>query len=178
MIFLLIFALFAAALLQRARQEYQAGIVERHAFALFALRDELREAGSSGALRANHWLFAYLDSSIARSIAVLPAVNVWTLMTLVATKRRDERLQRSVRQLTLELQKPCNAGFNEIHERYFQELADYLLDRHLVVRAVVKSLEAVESIHRRWQNAVELFTEAPETSTLPDFDDQRWPQLG
>jgi|HubBroStandDraft_6_1064221.scaffolds.fasta_scaffold52555_7 hypothetical protein len=171
-----IFALVVVALLDRVHADLDTANAEKHAFRLYALRDELRAAVIDGRVRSSNWVFQYLDSSIAKTIAALPSFTIWSLLYIAVTYRGDRRIKRAAAHLARELEKPENACLADLHTRHIDILGEFLLARHFVLRLVVASLEGLlESIRagqrllRLWQRALELSTETPETSTLADF---------
>jgi hypothetical protein len=172
-----IFVLASVALLDRVHADQDLEKAEKHIFRLYALRDELREAVMDGRVRCTNWVFQYLDSSIAKSIAALPTFTIWSLVYVAATYRGDERIKRAAYHLGRELEKQENACLANVHTRYIDVVGEYLLARHAILRLVVAALKsllvsifAAQRLLRMWQRALELSTEAPETSTLSDFE--------
>lgn len=163
------FVLAAVALLDRVHRGIGEDRVERHRFHLYAIRDELREAAMRGDERPSNWVFEYLDSSIAKTIGVLPTLSIWSLLFVVLSRHDDQRVRRAVQHLERELEKPSNTFLRSIHDKYIEAVGSMLIERHASARAIVSGFQAGGQALRWWQEVVELSTEAPETSTLQEF---------
>src|SRR6266700_1881085 len=104
----IVFCLIALFFLESARGEREMVIVRQHQDRLFALRDSLREQAVRKPSIARNWVFQYLDSTIAKSISLLPKLSIWHALALMIAHRNDSGLERLVKQLNHEYDKPQN----------------------------------------------------------------------
>jgi hypothetical protein len=102
------------------------------AYKLYALRDELREFAVQDPKAARHWLFAFLDSAIARSICSLPRLSIWNVLAIFWSQRKNSSFVSHHRQLAMELDKPKNSTYKKIHYRLLATLGENLMQRHLL----------------------------------------------
>jgi hypothetical protein len=170
-----IFMFLSVALLGQVQADIHAHLVQKHSFHLYALRDELREAAIDGRARSSNWVFEYLDSSIAKTIAALPTLTVWALLYFTVAYHGDARIRSAVQHLDRALEKPENACLAVVHEKYVEAIGDFLVGRHVSVRAILwlipwlfASIRIAQRLQRSWQRALQLSTEVPETSTLSE----------
>src|SRR5881227_3473474 len=102
MIYLLMSALLVAYLLDRLHALRISGKVIRHRYRLYEIRDSLREAAMTGRVDPHHWIFQYLDSSIAKTIGQFPGISLWQSLSVWLTYRRDSRVEDAAQQLSRE----------------------------------------------------------------------------
>lgn len=151
----------------------QTCLVEKHRFRLYALRDELRELAMRGEASPGNWVFQYLDSSISKSIDVLPSISVWRVIPIVYQNRHDRRTSLRFDQLLRELKKRQNSPLARVYGRYLLEIGRFVSHRHdtilVVVNTVSRLLNATGWVHRGIKIIKNTLTSAPQTSTLPEF---------
>jgi hypothetical protein len=172
----MIVALFTILLfsLEQLRRKKRAAQATRYQYDLFRLRDDLRDYVIANPQMARSWLFAYLDSTITKSIVQLPDLSIWQLVALNAAYSDDDRWKRLVAQLECEMQKERNAEFRSIENRLMTLLVKYLSERHTALIASAGAVEIVSAvIHSRLKDlkkrAAKVAVSAPETSTLGEF---------
>lgn len=167
-----VFAAVAVAIVDRLRESNRTTLILSHSFKLYALRDDLREAAAAGAVNPRSWLFAYLDSSISKTIAVLRQLSILRAWAST-TSADDPRAERAEQLLRSELMKPRNAALAEFHDRYVIEVCTYLLRRHRVIYSTMRLVRGTERLRQRIKARLKVLsralTEAPETSTLYEF---------
>jgi hypothetical protein len=172
MIYLLAIVFAAAVYVDHLRRFDHETKILSHRYRLYEIRDYLRTAAMRGEVDSRHWVFQYLDSTIAKTIVNLPRLNIWQSLVGVWAYRNDEQMQRRARHLELELSKPQNAFYERAYTLYFAELMLFLFDRHISLRAVLRSVAATlalsEQFKRTAKRAVKVQTESPEASTLSD----------
>ncbi len=135
-------------------------------FKLFALRDELRSAAVSGDVPKNRW-FDYLDTSITKSIDVLPHLNVWEALALMYSYANDESVLDAQLELGKALEQEENQGLKKIYGMYLRYMVDLLVDRHKTSGSVVMGLaQMMGRVLNLTQKLAAILTSAPETSTL------------
>jgi hypothetical protein len=160
--------------LESARRRHRETLALRYQYALFAIRDDLRELAMGDPKAARNWVFQYLDSTIAKSISLLPALSIWQLLGLYMTHRNDGSVDKLRAKLEFEYKKPQNHQFKVVEEKLMATIGDFLLDRHILalflsVSALVLPLALVQTIQKIRRRSLELVVESPETSTLADF---------
>ena len=64
-------------LLEGVRRQKKEVLVLKYKYQFFALRDELREYAIENPEIAKNWVFQYLDSTIAKTIKLLPKLSLW-----------------------------------------------------------------------------------------------------
>ncbi len=167
-----LFAFLGLILLDRLRRIRVDTIVRQHQFDLYALRDELREAVLHGEIDPKNWVFQYLDSSIVKTISYLKNINLWRLLFVALTYRRDQRFLIAREHLQRELDKPSNKYLAEIHDKYAYALVCFMISRHTSLKVSLLNLfaaiEAVQYLKRKLDRLIEYVTELPETSTLEE----------
>ena len=110
------------AKLETLQQDYR--------YRLFALRDHLRESAIDGKLDKDSWVFDYLDTSITKTINLLPRLTVW-VFALVFNRNRDKPDFKKVKEILIEeLRKPENRNMKLIHKGFIVTLDSYLKERH------------------------------------------------
>lgn len=175
---LLILALFYCDRLRRLNVDNK---TLKCRYKLYALRDSLRYRVITGEIKSNYWVFEYLDSSITKTISKLDDVTAWHGVFLYLAHRKDPDFDRAKTYLDRELEKPENRSLRRVHRRYCGVLSKYLMRRHPVSLRLFFSQwityifvtqflrQQLERLKMAWARAVEMFTEAPETSTLYEF---------
>lgn len=170
-----LFALLGLIFLDRLRRMRVDTIVRQHQFTLYALRDELREAAMRGEVDPKNWVFQYLDSSIVKTISYLKNINLWRLLFVALTYRRDHRFLIAREHLQRALDKPSNKYLADIHDKYAYTLGFFLISRHPSLKvfmwiflwnlfAAIKTMQYL----KRKLDRPEFLTEVPETSTLEE----------
>jgi hypothetical protein len=162
--------LIMAALFDRATRRGRIELVLLDArFKLFALRDKLREAAIAGEAPENKW-FEYLDTTITKSIDMLPRLTVWEVLGLVVAYREDESVIHAQTTLFQALGLEENRKLAEIYGELVVRIGEVLFRRHLATRymmyAVVFVVRRAQGFKKR---AAEIVTVAPETSTLMQY---------
>lgn len=147
--------------------------VRAHQFRLYAVRDKLRDAAMAGQVNPRNWVFQYLDSSITKTIDVLPRLNCWSIILVVLWHWGDKSIVVRQAHLKRELKKSSNAALAAIHLDYMSEIGYFIVNRHTTFRfpliQVFRAVKAGQWIGGHARRVKELLTEAPETSTLADF---------
>jgi hypothetical protein len=174
MIFYSLFVLLTVIMFDRLLRFGTQTVVLKHQFRLYALRDALRECAMSGKVDAKNWVFQYLDSSIAKTIRVMPGLSLWRVLVMMLVHRSgDESIRKCQEQLKGELEKSENEPLARIHLHYMGLVGFFLFERHsslsTPVRGIFRAVKAGQFLRAQWRKAKEFLTEAPETSTLPEF---------
>ncbi len=116
--------------------------IQRYRYRLFALRDRLRRMVIEDRELGKSWLFPYLDSTISGAIGMLPYISLWQGIFLVpVAEKRREKVVMLVRQLRHQFSKRRYAGYREIYDSLWREIASQLSDRHFVIRAQTRLLK-------------------------------------
>jgi hypothetical protein len=160
--------------LESARRQRREALALQYQYALFAVRDDLREQAMRDPKVAMNWVFQYLDSTIAKSISLLPALSIWQILGLFMTHRNDASVEKLRVRLEHEYEKPQNQEFKKVEERLIDTIGEFLIGRHILalvlsVSALVLPFAVVQTIQRIRRRSLELVVESPETSTLSDF---------
>jgi len=160
--------------LESVRRERNEILVLQYKYRFFAIRDELRQYAIDNPEVAQNWVFQYLDSTIAKTIKALPRINIWYLLGLWLTHRKDSRIERARRALEREYIKTKNQKHKEIEEKCMNVLADFMLSRHRLllvvsVSAMILPAAITTVIREIKKRSLELVVESPETSTLHQF---------
>lgn len=138
-------------------------LCEDYGYQLYALRDELRDLAIESRVQTSHWLYAYLDDTIGRAADALPHMSVARSIVLYLQYKDDEKLKRSYESLTNTLEKPENADFFRIHDKYVQTVRFFLISRHLHARRLIIFVDHLIRLSR-WLNSVfQTCVESPET---------------
>jgi hypothetical protein len=161
-------------LLEAARRQRKEALILEYQYRLFALRDNLRERALQNPRVAKGWVFQYLDSTIAKSIRVLPGISIWYLLALVLTYGDDESLGRLRGSLDKEYEKSDTKPLKEVEGILCQILAEFILSRHVLMFimsfvAVALPAALAATVRRMKRKSLELVLESPETSTLQQF---------
>ncbi|MGB6900083.1 MAG: hypothetical protein WBE12_15915 [Candidatus Acidiferrum sp.] len=160
--------------MESARRQHTETLALQYQYALFAIRDDLREEAMRDPKVAMTWVFQYLDSTIAKSISLSPALSIWQLLGLFMTHRNDDSVEKLRAKLEFEYKKPQNQQFKRVEEKLMATLGEFLIDRHILalvlsVSALVLPFALVQGIQKIRRRSLELVVESPETSTLSDF---------
>lgn len=158
--------LLAAYLLDRLHDLRALNKAREYQYRLYALRDELREAAMDGEVNPRDWVFEYLDSSLAKTIDTLPHVSLWQALALWVAYHHSSAIAMADEQLQRELSKAGNERYGKILSAYQGALFSYLMDRHLIFRALVANLLLLRMLVDK---AAAVQTKAPATSTLVEF---------
>ncbi len=164
-------------ILESTRRQRKEVLVQDYQYRLFALRDQLRECAIKDQSMAKNWVFQYLDSTIAKSIRLMPRLSIWLMLGLLITYRNDKKIERLGMHLQHEFEKPQNAELRKIEASFTDILSHYIVSRHilmLLISAIVVFLPVriANAIARLQERSLELIVEAPETSTLGKFAPQ------
>jgi hypothetical protein len=160
--------------LEYARRKRKEVLVQTYQYRLYALRDELREFAMENRGVAQNWVFQYMDSTIAKSIKLMPRLSIWFILGVVMTHRSDASLGRLRRHLEKEYEKPRNRRLKEIEDQFTSILGQYVMSRHVLMIfisavAVMLPVTIASSIRGYKRRSLELIVESPETSTLRQF---------
>ncbi len=138
-------------------------------YRLYALRDALRELAMQGEIRSTNWVFQYLDSSIARTIASMSRITLLRVGIAAILYRDDDGLRRARAHLQQELEKTANETLARIHLEYVVAVGLAVLERSVSAWFVLHAAPNLFALSRRVSSAMEYPTEIPETSTLTEF---------
>lgn len=149
-------------------------VVQNSQYRLYKLRDDLRELAMRGEVKPENWVFQYLDSTIAKTISVLPELHLWRVAAMTIWSNRDKEASgQRTRQLHSELQKQKNSELRKMHEQYTSELAYFLIQRHSTLRFTATNLvriRRVSLLKRKWATLFKaVLATSPETSTFPEY---------
>ncbi len=168
-----VFGMLSIALLERARRVAIDTDVRSHAYELYALRDELREAAIRGEVKPTDWVFSYLDSSIAKTIGMLPRINLLVFIGIAMLYRHDRAVCEASHHLKRELERPRNVFLKQVHERYIETILALMIARQPFIRASVSQAMGMIRLgiwlKVKFQRAAEIITESPEASTLDQY---------
>lgn len=164
-------------ILETARRQRKEVLVQDYTYRLFALRDELRECAIKEDTVAKNWVFQYLDSTIARSIKLMPRFSIWFVLGLLIAYRKNSRLEKLRTQLRNECEKPKNLELKRIEASLTAILGEYIVKRHILllfisVIVVFLPVKLAQTITQLKKRSLELMVESPETSTLGNFAPQ------
>ncbi|MFC1475398.1 hypothetical protein ACFLQW_00165 [Candidatus Zixiibacteriota bacterium] len=156
--------------IDRLRQSARDTRVEEYRYRLYAVRDKLREMAINEEVSSDYWLFAYLDSSIAKTISILPKFSIWRVLAMYYAYKNDPRISAARNHLNQSLAKPQNRLFTEIHGEFLVTTVRFLVGRHIPMIGVSLMTAAAYSwIDRKLRSVTEVATETPEASTLNEF---------
>lgn len=142
---------------------------EEYRYKLFALRDRLRGLAISGQVSSSNWLFSFLDSSIARTITILPKMSAVRLLGMYIAYKDDANLNSARQQLAISLKKAENELFAQVHSEYIGLVVSYVIRRNLGTILFVASITRAFAGLKTWlRNTAEVATESPEASTILD----------
>ncbi|HEY2392670.1 MAG TPA: hypothetical protein VGK22_15960 [Candidatus Angelobacter sp.] len=166
---LLILTLVLLAMYSDLRSERRRTFVTERRYKLYALRDKLRKRAVSHPEFGKGWLFDYLDSTIAKTIVLLPSFSVWRLAFIDVS--HHEKLKELNHKLEIERSKPYNRGLESILQEFAEQINKFLFHRHWLLSKTVKAVSATSSLIRNWliawkHRSVSTALVAPETSTL------------
>jgi len=161
--------------IEAVRYQRQASLVAEYRYRLFQLRDKLREIVVRDPVARRSWVFAYLDSTTAKAISILPKVSVWRLLALACVYRDDEGYQILSTNLERELAKPQFSDLRKCEKELTAILFDFLVARHrtlhasieLVDWAITPAQKAVDDMRRR---SLDVAIKSPEMSTLAEHE--------
>jgi hypothetical protein len=173
MLYVLISVLIMAALLDRSlrRGRVELLLLEMR-FKLFALRDELRLGVIDGTMPNNNW-FEYLDTSITKTIDLLPTITVWEAVGLVWRYKNTEEIQAAQRDVMLALSEEVNKPLATIYAKFLVCIIEILVRRHVGIRYGMTGLaKVVVGARGLKEKAASIITVAPETSTYYQYVSQ------
>lgn len=161
-------------LLEAARRQRREALILEYQYRLFALRDHLRENAMKNPKLGRNWVFQYYDSTIAKSIRLLPELNIWNILFLLICYRNDESLDSFSKSLVRELGKEGNQVYKKLEEDFSNLLAEFVVSRHILILivstgALVLPVAVARIIQELKRRSVEVILESPETSTLNKF---------
>ncbi len=173
MLFFWIFVLVGMMVVYRLGKLSRQTVLEDYQLRLYAIRDELREAALDKRVDPRSWLFAYVDSSISKTISALHILTVWRLIGVALTPALTAQFARELEKVRAELQKPENAVLHDIHLKWVATTIAYVGARHFLLWAVVLGVaQLMGSLNRLVQefqeNVSDYFVGSGETSTLRD----------
>ena len=173
MLFFWIFVLVGMVVVYRLGKLLRATVLEDYQLRLYTIRDELREAALGKRVDPRSWLFAYVDSSISKTISVLHILTVWRLIGVALTPALTAQFAGELETVRAELQKPENAVLHDIHVKWVTCTVKYVTARHYLLWAAVGGIaQLMGSWNRLVQefqdNARDYFIVSGETSTLRD----------
>lgn len=171
---LILAAFLVILLLEAARRQRKEALVVEYQYRLFALRDQIREQAMEDPRLAQKWVFQYFDSTIARSIRLLPELSIWHLLALMIAHRNDASLERSWKALNEEMAKKGNERYKQVEEKLSDTLAQFIVSRHILMLLVSAALIILpvaigRTLRELKRKSLQLVLESPETSTLPRF---------
>lgn len=171
---LLVVSFLMILMLESARRRRNELLVLEYQYKFFALRDELREYAMEDPKVAQNWVFQYLDSTMARTIKVLPRISIWYVIGLWLAYGKDRRIERAQKHLEQEYRKAKNQRHKELEEKCMNTLASFMFSRHVIlvfvsVAAFVVPAALRSAIRQVKRRSLELVVESPETSTLTTF---------
>ncbi len=148
-------------------------------YRLFAIRDELREEAISGEIDKESWVFKYLDTTITKSINLLPRMSIWVITYRLLTQKKDPQFNEAIGELISELKKPDNHKIRMIDKKFDMVIGEFLIERHNIlvflskniilnlIKVIPKSKKIVIWLKKAWRDMIKKITESPSFSTLP-----------
>jgi len=163
-------------LLEKTYKAHIETTILTYKYRFYALRDELRENVMNGNVKMSDWVFDYLDSSIAKTIGYLNEISLYKLAIIYLIHRHDPKLERAIKHLERELDKPKKAVLKNIHKKFTNEVSEYLLRKHweikpLTILAVLPftiSVTIWEFFKSKWERITVRATEY-QYSTLNEY---------
>lgn len=160
--------------LEAVRRERMQTLVLVHQHRLFALRDELRGHAMERPALVRNWVFQYLDSTITRSIGLLPKMSVWHMLAAYLALRHNPRLTSLEKHLEMAYAKPENDELKKVHEKLSETISKFVFSRHFLLIfvsavTVITPMAIATAISTMRKRSVELVLETPITSTLDQF---------
>jgi hypothetical protein len=170
MIYLVLTALFLVWLVARLRTSRIAVKVLDSQYRLYEVRDALRELSLHGNVDCKTWIFGYLDSSIVRTIDLLPKLSLWQALFLWFRYRNNPTVTAAALNLREALERPENQELRQIYRLYLGVVILFLVDRHsLLAAATYHASHMMRACASFFERVGRMQTEAPGTSTLLDF---------
>ena len=175
MLFFWIFVLVAMLVVYRLGKLSRETVLEDYRLRLYTIRDELRDAAlAKRGVDPQSWLFAYVDSSISKTISVLHILTVWRLIGVALTPALTAQFARELETVRAELEKPENAVLHDIHVKWVAYTVEYVTARHYLLWAAVEGVAQLVGgwnhlIQKFQDNARDYFVGSGETSTLRDY---------
>lgn len=171
---LILVAFLVILLLEAARRQRREALVLEYQYRLFALRDQVREQAMEDPRLAQKWVFQYFDSTIAKSIRLLPELSIWHVFALMIAYRNDASLERFRKALNQEIEKKGNERYKDLEQKLSDTLAQFILSRHILMllvsaTVIILPVAIARTLQELKRKSLELVLESPETSTLPRF---------
>jgi len=160
--------------LEAVRRQKRAVLVTEFQFRLFCMRDNLRDLALSDPATCRSWVFAYLDSTTAKAIGILPRLSVWKLLALESVYKNDEQFDVLSKNLERELEKPQFRELKVYGDELMTTLGDYLTQRHNTLHGVIALVDHVSdpikiAVAEARRRSLDVAMKSPETSTLPEY---------
>lgn len=161
--------------IEAIRYQRQASLIADYRYRLFEMRDQLREIAVRDRDARRSWVFAYLDSTTAKAISLLPVLSVWRLFALASVYENDESYQTLSAHLERELTKPQLRELKAYEEALTGTVFAYLAKRHHTLHMTVQVIDLVISPARKVvedmrKRSLDVAIKSPEMSTLPEHD--------
>jgi hypothetical protein len=171
---LIIVIVLSLAGLEAIRRQRRAVLEVEFQFRLFEMRDRLRDLAVRDQDVRRSWVFAYFDSTTAKSIGLLPRLSIWKLVALEMAYKDDERFERLSANLDRELSKPQFRALQSYGSELMETWGNYVSRRHNTLHAFVDIIDGVSSstksaIAEVRKRSLEVAMKSPETSTLPEY---------
>ena len=171
MIIILMFLLLV--MLGDVRRLRKSTVLLEERYQLFALRDELRNKAIEDR-SARGWLFRYLDSTITKTISILPEVSLWRLLVLYAIHKDDASIQGIAERVEAESRMPQNKDFLTLRDKYIKSIGSYIHQRHKLFIFAVTQFSVFSHGIKAWsdkwkQRSRNLILTSPEMSTIQEF---------
>src|ERR1017187_2835847 len=160
--------------IEAMRRQKRAALVEEFQFRLFEMRDGLRELALRDPYMRRSWVFAYLDSTTAKAIGVMPRLSVWKLLALEISYKDDQRFEELSANLAREMAKPQLCDLKQYCDDMMKLFADYIIKRHSTLKVCISSVDRIattarDAVAELRKRSLDVAMKSPETSTLPDY---------
>lgn len=132
----------------------------------FAIRDDLRRLERRGEVDHDRW-FAYMDTTLTRSITAIEILNVWHAFAFMATcDMRKINIAEQNRSVAMK-QRPSLAA---IHRAYSDAIDQLIRERHALLWRLLGLLAMLfGTMTRTRRSIINALSGAPETSTLLQY---------
>jgi hypothetical protein len=160
--------------LEAMRRQKRAVLVTEFQFQFFKMRDDLRDLAVHNESVRSSWVFAYLDSTTAKAVEILPRMSVWKLITLETIYKNDARFAELSKNLERELAKPQFIELKKYANRLMWTLGQYLSQRHRTLHVCVDFADRVSdpvriTVTEMRKRSLDVAVKSPETSTLSEY---------
>lgn len=169
MILILIFAfLLTFSYLRMLRQR---SISLESKYALYSLRDELRELAIDGKVDPRNWVFNYLDSSISVSIDRMNNISLWSLFAVAITHKQTK--SEIARKKNLELGLSRSPELKRVYDQFGVILVVTTLEKHkysilTLLMPISGTITALGYIKQRIEKTI------LNLRIIPDGSDANW----